>query len=59
LEKLNIGFKIMCNSCGNIVTVLNDTSNKDYSNYFFYPIQNNKINIVCKHCGNEVYIGED
>lgn len=54
------GFKIICNECGNVVEVKDDTSNVDYlkTKYSFYPIQNERINITCNKCHNEVFIGE-
>lgn len=55
------GFKIICNNCGNIVEVKNDTGNKDYikNKFSFYPVQDELTEICCDKCGNEVYIHED
>lgn len=54
------GFRITCNKCENEVRILNDTSNKGLSEskYTFLPIQNDKVNIICDNCYNEVYIDE-
>lgn len=54
------GFELKCNNCGNEVRLIDDTSNSDYkkNNYSFYSIQNERINITCNKCNNEVYIDQ-
>lgn len=57
---MDSGFRIVCNKCGNEVYVLKDTSNEKLKNYkfTFLPIQNDKINIICDNCYNEIFVDE-
>ncbi|MEL3959451.1 hypothetical protein NST17_20070 [Caldifermentibacillus hisashii] len=56
----NNSFKLICDNCGNMAELKNNTSNEDYSGKFsFYPIQNERISIYCQKCDNEVFIDED
>lgn len=55
----NNSFKLICNNCGNMTELKDNTSNEDYDKKFcFYPIQNEKISIYCYKCKNEVFIDE-
>lgn len=56
----NKTFKIICNNCGNVAELKNNTSNKDYDGKFtFYPVQSERISIHCSKCHNGVWIDED
>ncbi len=53
-------FKLICNNCGNMAELKDNTSNDDYSGKFsFCPIQNESVSIYCQKCHNEVFIDED